>query len=618
MSKNLIEEPLIDSGREASGRGEYKRLSFWSQLGVLTVKNLRIFQRKKGFFLFHLLVVLLIFGWMTLITYLVRYQSSYAHTIEFAPAPVPAFAKCGDSALDPSENCLTLGVVLVDQDGQGSPVQDWIQYALDAIRARFGLKQGKDVQVIYSGKDMESLYDKIESFSEIKSMVSFCNNYDFFHNDTVSVNCNGASYAPFEMDLSVYGVHFNYTRIMPSAIKNLSAPVNNDINAILLKKTIDESILNFFNEESKFENFFSPFQPAGRCPRIHFARGVTADSAARSGLLSSHAAAADEGGDRAEDGADRFEYDLELMDFPASKNRLINRFDSSSTWGSFFYMFIVLLSFTRFSQLLAQEKHCQLRKGLIPLGISHLAYWLSWLLCICVFDVLFSLAIILLGKLFGFPVFVEINMVIPFVALTLCLWSYRFLSILVTVFCERFGPTTRVNYMILVVSIFLQSTCCLTASVLLPTGHFVPVLPERAPAGGQDPEFRFLFRSVVLVLDRAQQHAVQRRLPPGLDHPHLGKGHRLLLQGLHRPHRLLQPRLRHGNRPRLGLRAAHDAPGPDRRLLGAGLLGRPPGRVQPRPHPQPLPLRHQTLSPTQKLLLLLPTEPPAGQNGPER
>ena len=63
---------------------------------------------------------------------------------------------------------------------------------------------------------------------------------------------------------------------------------------------------------------------------------------------------------------------------------------------------------------------------------------------------------IILGKIFKIPVFVEISVFLTFLVLVLCFWSYRFLSILVTVLCRDYNSANKINYIILIISIFLQ------------------------------------------------------------------------------------------------------------------------------------------------------------------
>lgn len=145
------------------------------------------------------------------------------------------------------------------------------------------------------------------------------------------------------------------------------------------------------------------------------------------------------------------------MDYPKPKNRFIEKFDSSNQWGSFYYMFIILLSFVKFAQYIAKEKQNQLRKGLIPLGLNHFAYWFSWLICIGAFDIIFTCFIVFGGMILQFPLFKEVVFIMPFLVILFCLWSYRFLAVLVVTFCDNYRSATKANYTILVVSIFLQS-----------------------------------------------------------------------------------------------------------------------------------------------------------------
>jgi hypothetical protein len=232
----------------------------------------------------------------------------------------------------------------------------------------------------------------------------------------------------------------------------LGNPVSNDVNTILLKKTIDESILNFYNEEPENVKFEIPYKPVKQCSRV----GSIYDSSSLSkNKLLNNIQSDTIISNQQEDNS--FSYDITLMDFPSPKNRIIERFDTSAIWGSFFYIFIILLSFVRFSQLIAKEKENKLRKGLIPLGLSNFAYWLSWIVCICSFDVVYSFIMVFAGRLFGFPIFVDINWFLPFIVITFGFWSYRFLSIMITVLCDNYKSANKANFLVLVISIFLQS-----------------------------------------------------------------------------------------------------------------------------------------------------------------
>lgn len=292
--KNPTEEkllPTLPSNQTSSSRISTKectrKLSVPYQIKLLITKNLRIFQRTPSFFIYHTTLLFLVYMWMLFITYLVKHQSPMSRTTTFPPQPINSFRKCGDSSLDEKSNCLSLGIVIVDDDpdslmfesqgiigdenkGDAKGVKDWISRALYDMKMKFGLEGEKDLKIIYRGTNMEELYDEMGQFKQIKNMVSFCNGYDFFRNSTLSVECGGINYLNFELDLNVYGVHFNYTRLMPNYLRNLGTPILNDTNAIYLKQTIDESILNFYKEEPESQHFSIPYKPIKHCSRSEF------------------------------------------------------------------------------------------------------------------------------------------------------------------------------------------------------------------------------------------------------------------------------------------------------------------------------------------------------------
>ena len=82
-------------------------------------------------------------------------------------------------------------------------------------------------------------------------MVTFCNNFQIYKNDTVSLACNLGKYQFFEIDLHTYGVHYNATRLNPNFLRDTGSPIESDNNAILLKRTIDESIINFYKTRDR-------------------------------------------------------------------------------------------------------------------------------------------------------------------------------------------------------------------------------------------------------------------------------------------------------------------------------------------------------------------------------
>lgn len=428
----------------------------------------------------------MVLGWMVLISYLMRNQSALVHTKKYNPEKLGSFNKCDSNKPD----CLTLGVVLVDENPE-APIKEWIDKAISSISGEYRLEKDSDYKMLYRGSNYEDLYDKMQEFSEIKSMVTFCNDFLFFQNSTMSLSCDEAKYSLFSMDVNLYGIHYNSTSLAPNFLRDTGTPIESDRNAILLKKTIDETILNHYNPArlSLKERFLEKEDAPSICRTRYYKNSeknggsnLLSPEALRSEIFSdgnipeyeSEGTEANQDSRNPkkcencrdgrkideklfdQDSAD-FSYDISIMDYPKPKNRFIDKFDSSNEWGSFFYLFIILLTYIRFAQMIAKEKDEKLRKGLIPLGLSHFSYWASWLVCIMLFDIVFVWIIVLVGMGLGFPIFVNITVVLTYPVLLLCLWAYRFLAVMVVVCTDNFRSASKSNYTVLVVSLFLQS-----------------------------------------------------------------------------------------------------------------------------------------------------------------
>ena len=70
--------------------------------------------------------------------------------------------------------------------------------------------------------------------------------------------------------------------------------------------------------------------------------------------------------------------------------------------GPYFYTLGPMLSFMVLCQDLAREKELNLRKGLNVVGVSHAAYWLSWIIVTTLTNLLQSCMFVLQGYFWNF------------------------------------------------------------------------------------------------------------------------------------------------------------------------------------------------------------------------
>ena len=81
-------------------------------------------------------------------------------------------------------------------------------------------------------------------------------------------------------------------------------------------------------------------------------------------------------------------------------SRFMKNVDITSTNGTFFFFIPFMLIFLVTNNEILSEKEKKLRQGVNVMGMSHNAYWTSWLLTEFVMIALMSLNLILCGYLF--------------------------------------------------------------------------------------------------------------------------------------------------------------------------------------------------------------------------
>ncbi len=81
--------------------------------------------------------------------------------------------------------------------------------------------------------------------------------------------------------------------------------------------------------------------------------------------------------------------------------------DSTTTTGAFYLSLIPLSVFMIIFDEMVREKVYNLRIGLLAMGCSNTAFWISWIVTGIFFSGLMSILIYLTGFLFGFSIFVK-------------------------------------------------------------------------------------------------------------------------------------------------------------------------------------------------------------------
>lgn len=443
MNEEQIQQPTTRPQTPTDLPSSRKIPSRCAQIGILLKKILQFQRRKFGFYLFHILIVPIVFCFLLYLNYNIQNQSVLLSEEFYKPRSMNGLSKCQGK-----DNCLTLGTVLISQD-ESQPQSPWITHVINELKNRFDLQDEEDVDLIYKGVIPKDIQKSIDKYQEVKNVLYFCNDYDIFRNATISVNCDQLSaYSFYKIDLNLYGIAYNQTKISPSFIVDFNLPLKVDENAILLKKTIDEILIEYYRDEKD--------------------KGVESDSFnINKGFKNSYSYEKDktvnsqnsvDNGDVKKDNS--FTYDFDLMSFMKPKTSFLLKFDASVEWGPFFYVFIILLSFSQITKVIAQEKGNKLRQGLIPFGLSGFAYWMSWLIYLLGFNLLLTLYIMLVGFIFNILMFHDGLFFINFFVIYTCAISYSCLAMFIVSCCPEYKIANNITYTIIIVSIFLQIFVC--------------------------------------------------------------------------------------------------------------------------------------------------------------
>lgn len=415
-----------------------------AQLQILLLKTIKVLNRNWGFYLFHILIVPLVLFIIVYLNRLVRLDSVLQKESFYTPYELPQFKKCS------APHCLSLGIVLLSVDFS-SEVTPWIQSTINHLQQELGLEQDTDIKMIYRGNQGYEIIQTMKRHSEIGNMVYFCNDFVGFHNSTISIDCDSFKVPTVSnVNLNVYGLAYNQTKIGQSYIKDTSLPLEIDINSVVLKKTIDSFLVEYYRQQAREVSFEDSSVSFGS---IHTPESYTikdAESTKRSVKKTST--------QKGKLGAsnDDFSYDLNIMSYMKPKLSFLSRYDFSVGLGGFFYLFIILLSFSQFTKLLAIEKGQKLRRGLIPFGLSATSYWGSWIIFALALNMLLSLYIMLIGILFDIIIFTDTPFIITFTVIYATCNAYSLLAMVITAFSSDFKSANKTSYTFIVISVFFE------------------------------------------------------------------------------------------------------------------------------------------------------------------
>ena len=395
-----------------------------AQTRILLNKTATYLSHKWGFLFFHVLIIFSIFAFMKGLNYIILNKSEMRNTEIFKPRPLDGFRRCD------TPGCLNLGVI-VYSDKPDEEIRPWIQTALLRIKIKLNFSD-EDIKLVYKGNNFDKMTEVVESHQRLQNTLYFCDRGIFVKNSTVTVDCNKFNVAQlFEINLHMFMLGYNQTRITANFLRDFNTPLEVDENSILLKKIIDESIIVY--------NRNAPKKIPKEMPKCEVEEQVIPTCNAISIPTESD-----------------FDYKLDLISFPKPPALFLDKFDTASQYGSLFYVFCILISFSKFLKMISDEKDRKLRKGLIPFGLSHLAYYASWLIFAFVFYLAFTLLLAFTGYVLGVVTFQNAPLPITITVLFSSMFCYALLAFFINAATSNAKSASKIGYTIIVLSLFLQ------------------------------------------------------------------------------------------------------------------------------------------------------------------
>lgn len=311
------------------------------QIWILTWKNYLIYTRNKFTTILQICSPLLICLYMNLM------QGIASNVINKLDNPNPGLFGMDYMNRCFGQDCITLGI------GMTNGTAPWVEHVIDYIADSQKLKRGKDIVVLSENNYTDFIsHHRINQNKTLISVLFCTGSFILPQNDYVeSIPCtveNGVG------NLYVYDIVYNYTSSFPISYLEIKTPDYTVTPVFTLKKLMDNAILDFVSKQKQI-------------PTIHI--------------------------------------DAEIQPFPMRKSRFGEGYNAVAIEGAFYFMIPSTIIFVNIVSELVREKDSKLRHGLSVIGVSQVAFWLSWGLVALILCLLSSNALILSGYLFQFDLF---------------------------------------------------------------------------------------------------------------------------------------------------------------------------------------------------------------------
>lgn len=147
------------------------------------------------------------------------------------------------------------------------------------------------------------------------------------------------------------------------------------------------------------------------------------------------------------------EIQMSAQAYPYVPDRLFVGADSSTAFGAFYLVLIPLAVYMILYDEMIREKVNNLRIGLLLIGCSNAAFWISWIITGVLFSVVMSVLMYIFGYLYGFPFFVQSPFYIIFLFIFSVSVSFVSMAAALTTMMSTQAMAYTISYMLILVSV---------------------------------------------------------------------------------------------------------------------------------------------------------------------
>lgn len=311
------------------------------QIWILTWKNYLIYTRNKFTTILQICSPILVCIYMNLM------QGIASNVIAKLDNPEPGLYSMDRMDRCLGQDCITLGI------GMTNGTAPWVEHVIDYISHSQDLKRGEDILVISENSYSDFVaHHKVHQNKTLISVLFCTGSLSLPKNDWVDeIPCTVES---DKGSLYVYDIVYNYTSSFPISYLEIKTPDYTVTPVFTLKKLMDNAILDYIAKVKQI-------------PPI--------------------------------------ELDAVIQPFPMRKSRFGDGYNAVAIEGAFYFMIPSTIIFVNIVSELVREKDSRLRHGLSVIGVSQLAFWLSWGLVAFLLSIFSANMLIFSGYIFNFDMF---------------------------------------------------------------------------------------------------------------------------------------------------------------------------------------------------------------------